>query len=104
MESPSSSAHQCGPGRPRPAMGVCRCLRKRASDAASTDRASRCGRSLTSVMAALPTAVDVARTLYTRLRAADHAGASVILAIVPPAVGLGHAIVDRLTKAAAPRS
>lgn len=48
--------------------------------------------------------VDVARTLYSQLRAADVAGAAVILAIMPPAAGLGHAIRDRLTKAAAHRS
>lgn len=44
-----------------------------------------------------------ARDLYARLRAADDEGAEVIVAVLPPPVGLGHAIRDRLTKAAAPR-
>lgn len=44
-----------------------------------------------------------AATLYAQLRAADDAGASVIVAVLPPAAGLGYAIRDRLIKAAAPR-
>ena len=44
-----------------------------------------------------------ARELYARLRAADAAGATCVIAVLPPAEGLGHAIRDRLTKAAAPR-
>jgi L-threonylcarbamoyladenylate synthase len=47
--------------------------------------------------------VDYARTLYAALRSADAAGADVIVAVMPPPVGLGHALRDRLTKAAAPR-
>ncbi len=49
----------------------------------------------------LPTA---ARSLYADLRRADETGASTIIAVMPPPVGLGHAIRDRLTKAAAPRA
>jgi L-threonylcarbamoyladenylate synthase len=44
-----------------------------------------------------------ARTLYASLRAADDAAASCVIAVLPPAEGLGHAIRDRLVKAAAPR-
>jgi L-threonylcarbamoyladenylate synthase len=47
--------------------------------------------------------VRYARSLYAELRAADEAGAEVIVAVLPPAEGLGHAIRDRLGKAAAPR-
>ncbi len=46
---------------------------------------------------------EYARTLYSSLRAADDAGASCVIAVLPPAAGLGHAIRDRLVKAAAPR-
>jgi L-threonylcarbamoyladenylate synthase len=47
--------------------------------------------------------VAYARELYARLRAADHAGVTLIVAVPPPPRGLGHAIRDRLRKAAAPR-
>ncbi|MET0911365.1 MAG: L-threonylcarbamoyladenylate synthase [Ilumatobacteraceae bacterium] len=47
--------------------------------------------------------VAYARDLYVALRAADDRGAPAIVAVMPPAFGLGHAIRDRLTKAAAPR-
>ncbi len=47
--------------------------------------------------------VAYARELYARLRAADEDGATRIVAVLPPARGLGHAVRDRLTKAAAPR-
>ena len=42
-----------------------------------------------------------ARHLYDDLRAADLRGVSTVVAVLPPPVGLGHAIRDRLTKAAA---
>ena len=45
-----------------------------------------------------------ARDLYAELRRADDRGASMIVAVLPPPVGLGHAIRDRLAKAAAPRT
>jgi L-threonylcarbamoyladenylate synthase len=41
-----------------------------------------------------------ARTLYSRLRDADDRNVDTLIAVMPPAVGLGHAIRDRLTKAA----
>lgn len=47
--------------------------------------------------------VGYARSLYADLRAADERGVSVVVAVLPPAHGLGHAIRDRLTKAAAAR-
>lgn len=47
--------------------------------------------------------VAYARTLYADLRAADEVGVRYVVAVMPPAVGLGHAIRDRLTKAAAAR-
>jgi L-threonylcarbamoyladenylate synthase len=43
--------------------------------------------------------VSYARHLYADLRAADTAGAEVIVAVLPPPEGLGHAIRDRLKKA-----
>jgi len=42
-----------------------------------------------------------AQQLYALLRDADAAGASTVIAVMPPAAGLGHAIRDRLHKAAA---
>ena len=46
-------------------------------------------------------AVDYARHLYHWLRAADAEGRGVVIAVLPPAAGLGHAVRDRLVKAAA---
>lgn len=45
--------------------------------------------------------VESARHLYDDLRDADHRGVPVVVAVMPRAQGLGHAIRDRLTKAAA---
>ena len=45
--------------------------------------------------------VESARHLYDDLRDADRRGVPVVVAVMPPALGLGHAIRDRLTKAAA---
>jgi L-threonylcarbamoyladenylate synthase len=45
--------------------------------------------------------VEYAQQLYADLRLADERGAKVIVAVMPPAAGLGHAIRDRLQKAAA---
>jgi L-threonylcarbamoyladenylate synthase len=47
--------------------------------------------------------VAYARELYARLRDADDRGVTTVIAVLPPAAGLGHAIRDRLTKAAAHR-
>lgn len=50
-----------------------------------------------------PDPVVYAQTLYERLRAADDAGTDVVVAVLPPAEGLGHAIRDRLARASARR-
>jgi L-threonylcarbamoyladenylate synthase len=47
--------------------------------------------------------VAYAQDLYARLRAADRDGMNVVVAVLPAPVGLGHALRDRLTKAAAAR-
>ncbi len=47
--------------------------------------------------------VSSARQLYAELRAADHDGVKMLIAVLPPPTGLGIAIRDRLGKAAAPR-
>lgn len=47
--------------------------------------------------------VEAARSLYSDLRDADRPTTSLIIAVMPPAVGLGHALRDRLAKAAAGR-
>ena len=47
--------------------------------------------------------VRYARNLYAELREADADGCTDIIAVLPPAIGLGHAIRDRLQKAAAHR-
>lgn len=43
---------------------------------------------------------EQARALYHRLRQADHLGVQVLVAVMPPDVGLGHALRDRLRRAA----
>jgi L-threonylcarbamoyladenylate synthase len=48
--------------------------------------------------------VDYARHLYRWLREADADGVPAVVAVLPPAEGLGHAVRDRLIKAAAPRA
>jgi L-threonylcarbamoyladenylate synthase len=45
-----------------------------------------------------------ARALYESLRALDRTGADVILVVPPEERGVGRAVVDRLERAAAPRS
>jgi L-threonylcarbamoyladenylate synthase len=47
-----------------------------------------------------PDLVAAAQQLYVWLRDADVRGLDVVVAVLPPAEGLGHAIRDRLTKAA----
>jgi L-threonylcarbamoyladenylate synthase len=49
-----------------------------------------------------PDLVRYAQTLYGRLRDADSRGVRTIVAVLPAADGIGHAIRDRLRKAAAP--
>lgn len=43
---------------------------------------------------------EQARQLYCRLREADHLGLDVLVAVLPPAIGLGLAMRDRLRRAA----
>ena len=43
--------------------------------------------------------VAYARELYAELRVADDSGADRIVAVLPPPIGLGHAVRDRLAKA-----
>jgi len=43
---------------------------------------------------------EQAYALYRRLRQADHLGLQVLVAVMPPDVGLGHALRDRLRRAA----
>jgi L-threonylcarbamoyladenylate synthase len=45
----------------------------------------------------------MARELYAALRDLDAAGVNVVIAALPPAVGLGEAVGDRLRRAAGPR-
>lgn len=47
--------------------------------------------------------IVAARLLYDDLREADRSGVDVLVVRLPPAAGLGHALRDRLTKAAAGR-
>ncbi|MFL5052449.1 MAG: L-threonylcarbamoyladenylate synthase [Xanthobacteraceae bacterium] len=47
--------------------------------------------------------VEAAANLFSHLRALDAAGASTIVVMPVPSTGLGEAINDRLTRAAAPR-
>ncbi len=45
----------------------------------------------------------MARDLYAALRTLDETGVDVVVAALPPAVGLGEAVGDRLLRAAGPR-
>jgi L-threonylcarbamoyladenylate synthase len=45
--------------------------------------------------------VEAARMLYADLRAADADGLDTLVVVMPPPLGLGHALGDRLRKAAA---
>ncbi len=48
--------------------------------------------------------VEYARCLYAALRTADERGLPTVLAVLPPDTGVGHAVRDRLLRAAAGRS
>ncbi|HEY1546459.1 MAG TPA: L-threonylcarbamoyladenylate synthase [Kofleriaceae bacterium] len=53
----------------------------------------------------LPDDLDaLAAALYGALRDLDAAGVDVVIAALPPAVGLGEAVADRLRRAAGPRT
>lgn len=71
-------------------------------DSADDAMALRAGTPGSDVLDLTDDLVAYARELYARLRDADARGVDVLIAVLPPASGLGHAIRDRLTKAAAP--
>ena len=48
--------------------------------------------------------IGIARGLYAALRDLDDSGVELIVAALPPAIGLGEAVVDRLQRAAGPRA
>lgn len=52
-------------------------------------------------LSAPPTTADYARILYAALREADALALTTVLAVPPPSAGLGAAVIDRLTRAAA---
>ena len=52
-------------------------------------------------LSAPDTAEDYARVLYAALREADALGLAAVLAVPPPADGVGAAVIDRLQRAAA---
>jgi L-threonylcarbamoyladenylate synthase len=59
---------------------------------------------LSAIAYALPDDLPgMARALYHALRDLDAAGVDVVIAALPPAVGLGEAVGDRLRRAAGPR-
>lgn len=75
-------------------------------DRADADRQEkslmRSGKSVVTLDASTDT-VAAARTLYAQLREADAQGADIVVAVLPAASGLGHAVRDRLIKAAGAR-
>jgi L-threonylcarbamoyladenylate synthase len=75
-----------------------------AVDAADAERlasAARTGGDRVTVLDRTDDVVAYAQALYADLRRADAEGATVVVAVLPPAAGLGHAVRDRLLKAAA---
>ncbi len=48
--------------------------------------------------------IGIARGLYAALRDLDDSGVELIVAALPPAIGLGEAVIDRLHRAAGPRA
>jgi L-threonylcarbamoyladenylate synthase len=75
----------------------------RLADSADDAVALRAGTPHSEVLDLTGDLATYARELYARLRDADARGVGTLIAVLPPAEGLGHAIRDRLTKAAAPR-
>jgi len=72
-------------------------------DSADDALALRAGTPRSEVLDLTDDLVVYAHDLYARLRDADARGVSTVIAVLPPPIGLGHAIRDRLFKAAAPR-
>lgn len=75
---------------------------RRADAVAAAHRLRSAGRSV-AVIDGTGDLVGYARDLYAELRSADDDGRTDVVAVMPPASGLGHAIRDRLQKAAARR-
>jgi len=75
-----------------------------ADDAAAAERAADAHRASGEAVRVLDRTRDLvvaARELYADLRAADADGLDALVVVLPPAAGLGHALRDRLLKAAA---
>jgi L-threonylcarbamoyladenylate synthase len=72
-------------------------------DSADDAHALRAGTPRSEVLDLTDDLPRYAHELYARLRDADARGVGTLIAVLPPPIGLGHAIRDRLTKAAAPR-
>lgn len=72
----------------------------------TADDADRLSATMTNavVIGAHTDTVEYARHLYDWLRQADEAQRDTVVAVLPPAAGLGHAIRDRLIKAAGGRA
>lgn len=69
---------------------------------AAAELADQRGRGLTAdLLDRTDDLVEAARLLYADLRHADRRGLDVLVVVQPPADGLGHALRDRLAKAAA---
>jgi L-threonylcarbamoyladenylate synthase len=74
-----------------------------ADDAIGAARLADAARAAGEAVAVLDGTGDVvayAQSLYADLRRADADGATVVVAVLPPPAGLGHAVRDRLLKAA----
>jgi L-threonylcarbamoyladenylate synthase len=52
-------------------------------------------------LSAPETSADYARVMYSALREADELGLATVLVVAPPPEGIGAAVIDRLTRAAA---
>ena len=92
----------CSWSPPRPSPAPRRCASRGCRWACSARPASRCRG--TSCASTSPRIRPASRALlYLRLREADVAGLDVLVACLPPAQGLGLAVRDRLSRAAAPR-
>jgi L-threonylcarbamoyladenylate synthase len=101
----SDLAHASGPSR---ASGMLEShyaphCEVRLVDNADDARALRAGTQGAEILEFGNDIAEAARSLYSELRAADTRGAKMLIVVLPPATGLGHALRDRLTKAAAPR-
>jgi L-threonylcarbamoyladenylate synthase len=78
--------------------------RVRLVDTADDAAALRAGTPNSEVLDLTDDLVAYAHDLYACLRDADRRGVGTVIAVLPEPAGLGHAIRDRLFKAAAPRT